>query len=516
MNKLEKHKEKGFRIEFNWLNIIAYSLLFIFTYLMVRRQLELRFLVEWGDESETIIATKMMAAGYRLYTEVYNNHGPLTFLPGLIISSFGNFRIETYRWIPIVLQWFALISIYFSPLYKDKLQRIFATLISGWAMIVFMPLIYGHTYLYQTMSGIFMIIILAQYTLPVLLKKEIYPIQILIGNFLTFSLLFLAVTNLPFALIIFVITFRQKYFKFITIGGLLALGLNLGFLLMYGSWDGYIAYHYYLNANVLYSGQGIFAFIKTILDFYAKNFSHFLTLILILLAVMKVNRNGTWINHLCNLLIIPMFVSLVIRGGQVFTLSGLVYLYALIGLSLVFFDFTVEDQSMLTKFVQYLPLYIVSLIALIILYLPLETDNYYYEFLPETEFSTIVTRITEPDEKILALTFRSYEYLVSDRLPASTHFIYLSIQAKYNQKPYKNIYSSIVDDVKKNRPKAILIDEWNIIIDESDHWNNYAADLMEVVNQDYYRLEGKNIYIRKDVNLLDFGLDPYFGYVIQN
>ena len=265
------HKEKGFRIEFNWLNIIAYSLLFIFTYLMVRRQLELRFLVEWGDESETIIATKMMAAGYRLYTEVYNNHGPLTFLPGLIISSFGNFRIETYRWIPIVLQWFALISIYFSPLYKDKLQRIFATLISGWAMIVFMPLIYGHTYLYQTMSGIFMIIILAQYTLPVLLKKEIYPIQILIGNFLTFSLLFLAVTNLPFALIIFVITFRQKYFKFITIGGLLALGLNLGFLLMYGSWDGYIAYHYYLNANVLYSGQGIFAFIKTILDFYAKN-----------------------------------------------------------------------------------------------------------------------------------------------------------------------------------------------------------------------------------------------------
>lgn len=59
-------------------------------------------LAEWGDESETVLVTKMMASGLRLYTEVYNNHGPLVFFPGFIISLLGNFQVWAYR-IPIFL-----------------------------------------------------------------------------------------------------------------------------------------------------------------------------------------------------------------------------------------------------------------------------------------------------------------------------------------------------------------------------------------------------------------------------
>lgn len=508
-------KQRFKHLKFNGLTFVTSVLFIILMALLIRRQLELRFLVEWGDESETIVVTKMMAAGYRLYSEVYNNHGPLVFLPGFMISRMGNYGIATYRWIPIVLQWLTLISIYLSPLFKNHLQRIFATSLSGVIIVLFMPLFYGHTYLYQTMSGLFMIIIFSQYALPVLTDKPLNFINIMIGNLLVFSLPFLAVTNLPFAILIFVISLRLKNVKAIVSGAIIALIINFGFLLVYGSWDGYIAYHYYLNSTVLYSGKGIEAFIKTILDFYSKNLTHFITLLIILLATMKLSLKGSWIHHLANLMLIPMFISLVIRGGLVLTLSGLIYLYALVGLSLVFFDVEFIESDQIKQFVQLLPLYGVLLVSIYIFYLPQQADNYYYEFLPETEFSRIVTRITEPDEKILALSFRSYEYLVADRLPASTHFIYLSIQAKYNQKPYKDIYVSIVDDVKKNRPKAMIIDEWNIIIDESDHWSNYAADLMEYVNEEYYRLEGSQIYIRKDVNLLDYGLDPYYGYEIE-
>jgi hypothetical protein len=42
---------------------------------------------EWGDESETIVTAKMMAAGKYLYSEIFNHHGPLTFLSGVAMDS---------------------------------------------------------------------------------------------------------------------------------------------------------------------------------------------------------------------------------------------------------------------------------------------------------------------------------------------------------------------------------------------------------------------------------------------
>ncbi|WP_413903977.1 hypothetical protein [Candidatus Skiveiella danica] len=33
--------------------------------------------IEWGDESETIVVAKMIAAGERLYSQIFNHHGPL-------------------------------------------------------------------------------------------------------------------------------------------------------------------------------------------------------------------------------------------------------------------------------------------------------------------------------------------------------------------------------------------------------------------------------------------------------
>lgn len=499
----------------HWLDVFLYLVFLIWMVIVIRRQAELRFLVEWGDESETIIVTKMMASGQRLYTEIYNNHGPLVFLPGFIISKMGDYFIEVYRWIPIVLQWLSLISIYFSPLFSTVKQRVFSTIVLGSIMVHYLSLIYGHTYLYQTISGLFMIIAFASAILPSLLKKNVSSLKAYITVFLLMCLPFLAITNAPFSILGLVIVFDHKKVVPFALGIVTALIINLGFLFIYGSWDGYIAYHFYLNFNVLYSGQGIQGFIMTILQFYGSNFTHFLTLMLLMIDVMIVNHKQTWLNQIKGLLLIPMLVSLVVRGGEVFTLSGLMYLYALLGLSTVLFIHLDYEGSILDESIQVIPFLGICAVATYLLTLPLDKDVFYNEFLPETEFSRIVERVTSPEERILALSFRSYEYLISERLPASAHFIYLSIQAKYNQNPYKDIYVNIAEDVKKNRPKLLLIDEWNIVLDDSDLWQNYASDLMQVVYEDYYQLKDKNIYVRKDLNLLEYGLDPYYGYIIE-
>jgi hypothetical protein len=186
----------------------------------------------------------------------------------------------------------------------------------------------------------------------------------------------------------------------------------------------------------------------------------------------------------------------------------------LLGLSSIFFIESNLTHSF-NSYINELPLLILSVLCLIVTYLPIPESSYFYAFPEYSEFSRIAKKITNDDEKVLALTFRSYEYLLSDRLPASTHFIYLSIQAKYNQNPYKDVYVSIAEDVVKNKPKIITIDKWNIVLDESDLWDNYANDLMDVIYRDYYQLKNTDIYIRNDVNLLDYGLDPYYGYEIK-
>lgn len=493
--------------------VLSYILLLVGMILVVRYQFRLIHLVEWGDESETIVVTKMMAAGYRLYTEVYNNHGPLVFLPGLIISSLGKYGISVYR-LPIVfLQLCSILSVYFSPIFANKSYRNYFTLIFSTVMLIFLPRIYGHTYLYQVISGLLVIISLMVYSIPSIMNLKTNKYLVLLGSFLLACVPFLAITYLPMIIILFLVSFRIRDLKMIVMGLLIALLFNFWFLLTYGSFDGYIAYHFYLNSNVLYQGVGVFGFIKTIFSVYTTNFFSFLTICLVLIITTKLNKSLISKDYWRSFLIIPMMVSLVIRGGEVFNLKGLVYLYVLLGLSSILF-INEETNLSFNLYFDELPLIIFNILCLIVLYLPIEVDNYYYSFPEYSDFSRIAKKITKEDEKILALTFRSYEYLLSDRLPASTHFIYLSIQAKYNQNPYKNVYVSIAEDVLRNKPKIILIDKWNIIIDESDIWDNYAKDLMEVVNKNYYQLIDSNIYIRNDIDLIKFGMNPSTGFEI--
>ncbi len=494
-------------------NAISYGLLIVAGILLLRYQSQMMHLVEWGDESETIVVTKMMAAGYRLYTEIYNNHGPLTFLPGFIVSKLGNYYIDAYRVPIIVLQWLSWIAIYFSPIFKDRLQRTFASIFAASVMVLFLPRYFGHTYLYQVLSGLLFVVVLVQYALPVYFGIQLSRFKLILMNGILYSIPFLAITNIPMVGLIALSTFRLKDWKDSLIGLVMGVMFNVGFLLLFGSWDGYIAYHFYLNAKVLYSGAGLSAFIKTIFDYYTQNIVHFLSIILIFIGVSKIFNNSKPEDYLRPFLLIPAMMSLVMRGGDLLSLSGLIYLYCLIGLSMVLFVADVE-VTFADLFKQF-HLIIFSILCFIVLYQPIEEDNFFYALPDYSEFSRIAQKITTPDEKVLALSFQSREYLLAERLPASAHFIYLSIQAKYNQMPYKDIYVSVAEDILKNRPKIITMDKWNIILDDSDIWDNYAADINEVVYQEYYQLRDTNIYIRKDVNLLDYDLDPTFGYELK-
>ena len=95
-------------------------LLIIFTILALWNQYQLLNCFYQVDESSTVLVTKMLVHGNKLYSQIFTQHGPLTFIPGIIVSLFGNFSLPVYR-IPIfILEWLAIISLYRSPVLSPE------------------------------------------------------------------------------------------------------------------------------------------------------------------------------------------------------------------------------------------------------------------------------------------------------------------------------------------------------------------------------------------------------------
>ena len=54
------------KVRFLWLNSLMVLTFGVFTLLVIRYQIKLLNYIEWGDESETIVTAKMIAAGRSL------------------------------------------------------------------------------------------------------------------------------------------------------------------------------------------------------------------------------------------------------------------------------------------------------------------------------------------------------------------------------------------------------------------------------------------------------------------
>lgn len=486
------------------INTAIYTLFFLFSALSFRYQYFLFNYREWGDEAETIVAAKMLAAGMKLYSEIFNHHGPLTFLPGLIAEKFGDFGVQGHR-VPIAfLQVLAIISIYKSPVLGRGCQRILASVASATLMLVFMPDIFGHMYKYQAIVGILLVIILSQYTVPAIFCPEkLGPSRVILGNLLIASLPFLAITYLPISGLLFLASFRGKYFENIVIGSSLGLISNLLFLGVYGSFPGFVAFHLYLNAKVLpfYSTQqpGWELVVKAF-GVATSDLAHFLSLIGILLsALILVQKEGRFPWR--TLLLVAGLFSLLVRGSG---FHGMPYFYAilpLIALNLILIDTSSSASRQVVLGFLLLCVIKISLID------PWDKQKITSAPIPtETEFSRLVAEFTAPEDRIIAYSFQNFQYLVSGRLPASGHFFYLPWQEKYNEKPKFGILIDACKQIKEAAPKIMLIDKWKVW--DRFSWDSYAGCIQELLDSSYSQVPDRPYYIRNDL-ISDF--DEYLS-----
>jgi len=472
--------------------------------LVVRYQIYLMNYMEWGDESETVVIAKLLASGLSLYSEVFSQHGPLVYLPGLLVEKVSDATISTHRISIACLQLLALLALYCSPLIKSRTVGNSYVMLAATIMVVYISAYFGHMYLYHSVAGLMVVIILAQLTLPAIVVPEKLTLRhVVLGNVLIGALPFLAVTYLPAAILLFIASSRSPFLIAAWLSLIGALLANFAYLTVIGSIPGFLAIHLYLNlfvyAAMPHTGMGgPEAILLSIFAIFSYDFSGFLLLLAFVFAMIALAMNEGRLPWRTFALALAVG-SLTVRGASFW---GVPFYYAMLALPLIF---AFHAPVFRGKALVYICLAAAICFAKLSLMLPYDAQRFQARKIRETtEFAQIVQRLTAPDDRIIAYSFNNFEYLAAKRLPASGSIYYLPHQEFYNEEPVLGITVTACRDIAQYQPKVMLIDKWNAW--NRYPWGTYGQCVQEVLDAGYTQIENKPYYVRTDILLAHLGV----------
>ena len=460
--------------------------------LIIYKQVSIRNYLKWEDEFETIIASRMIAGGESLYQDVFNQHGPATFIIGFTLEKLNLGTIENYRTTIMLLQIISILSITLSPLLVSRITRLFVLVGVSLYLLTITPQYFSHTYTYQNLAGIALLIIFSQLVVPTVIMAN-KPKQFIIISCLVLItyLPFLAITYLPLTLILIFLLWLQKLLKVNYLFYVFVFSIipNLIFLFYFGSWRGFFVQHIYINSTIMpsyYPYQSIKDLPMNLFRSLEPNGYWILPLLLIvLILILKAKRIS--IIHL--IILILGLVSLLIRGVD---FQALPFYYLIPSLTLVVLYHLEKMKNSKMIFI------ILSFLSIIILLISLGDKKIQENQIPRvTEFSQLAEFFTKKYDRVFSYTFENSEYVISNRLPASSHFYYLPMQAEYEKKPILGVSNSICSDLVRVKPKLGYLEVYDFA--PTSPWNTYAGCVNEIIDRDYYQLPFNTLFIRKDI-----------------
>jgi len=464
---------------------------------LVAYQFRLLNYTEFADETETIVAAKMMVAGSSLYREIFNHHGPLTFLPGMLVEWAGGHSIAAHRALIALLQLVSLAALLFSPLIRNRhaIVRVTYTLLVAALYAGVLPAGFGHTYSYQVLCGIMLSVAFSSWLLPQL-AGSLQPgtARTLVGSALVASTPFLAITYIPAAVAFLVASTHKDNWRKVLCGTGAAMVFNIAFLAWSGSIKGYLAFHIYLNSILLpqyNKGHGLFALIGNAFHGATSDLAGILLLGLIVAALTAAAAKQPAFPWRAILIALGMG-SMLIRGLDI---HGLSYIYAALTMPLLLLHLI---PAGLPRQRSLLLVLCCILAARLVVGGAKEDQLLVDRRIPETtEFAQLARKLTDPGDRILAYSFQNYQYVAADRLPASGYYFYLPWQRQYLDHPVLGIRIDPCMDIEKVRPKLVMLDEWKVW--EKYDWASYGGCVIDAMARDYIRLPHTQYYVRKDV-----------------
>lgn len=478
-----------------WVVLVLALLLFL------RYQIRLLSVQEFGDESETVLTARMMAAGMRLYAEIFNHHGPLVFYPGWLIELFGAAPIAVHRLPVAALQWGLLLALWSSPLLRrSALREVYVALAAAF-MVLYLPALYGHMAMYQNVAGLMAAIALAVLVLPAACLAE-RPAQwrIVLGALLLAGLPFLAFTLIPSMALLVLAALRRDIARPLLIWFLVGLLLQVLMLACLGSLRGYAVFHFYMNLAILpeYVGVGPLNAFSAALDALSSQRHGALMLLLVASSLAFVAWRSPARFGWRAVAVGVAMGGFLIRGDNY---QGAPFWYALLTLPLA--------AAAVVRALDWrlVPLCLAVLGVMLIrlsLVLPEDRARLQKPTPYGSEFARMAKLLTEPADRILAYSFAPFLYLDAERLPASGNFFYTPWQAKYAQDPQLGIQIDTCADIERHKPKLIRADRgafW-----DRYPWESYAGCIDAHLERDYLQLPNTFYYVRNDLDLAPIGM----------
>lgn len=479
--------EKGKLVNSLFWPLFFFTILLIFYYQFLLLQYK-----HFGDESETVVTSKMLAHGFKLYSEVFNNHGPLTFLPGLAVELIGNFSVPEHRIPVIILQLLVLLSIYKSPVSSDKFRRAAGAIFAGLIFVIIFPNYLGHTNQYHILAGGLLAIAFSLYVIPSAFQKSsITNRNIAVGNFLIGSVAFLAITYWPALFLIFLLSLQRKNLALSVCWLIVAIAANIAFLSLIGSVYGYIASHFYFNLVILapYMGSTLLVSLGNILNNFISNKPLLLLFVALFAILFVLDKSKFKWRTVMLFFAISSFFMRDIEFVSIPAFYIMTVFYAL------------GFGKILNKTNNGFWIFLAVVICAFTLLFPGGSRHRALvdkKFPSSSEFSELVKSLTNKGDRIIAYSFRNLEYLLSDRLPASGAFFYLPWQEKYNEQSILGIKIDPCKDIETYKPKVMLIDKWNVWGKYS--WDSYAGCIQKIIDKNYDQVLDKPYYVRKDIS----------------
>jgi len=447
----------------------------------------------WNDEVETIVTANMMVAGSRLYSGIFNHHGPMTFMPGYLVALVTDGGIVQNRIAIALLQWAMIVAI-LRTADIGRRARLFLFLCIAVALTGPYRDIFAHMYKYQVLAGICSAVVIAIYVLPRLRERVPDFTASLVSGFCLGSLVFLAFTYIPAALALGAAGFSRKRWKPLALGVAIVTLLNILFLALAGSLYGFIAYHFYMNLVILppYAGGGPHpADLIRSWFFRDDRLLGVFTVVLVLGTAWRLYRT----EHAPLIRVILLATAIASFGIRGSGFQALAVFYSLLPLGLIF-------AAPIERLFGERPATSWAMVALLLVKLSglapadlAEFDKRRIEY--RTPFALIVDANTEPNDRVISYSFNNFDYVAAHRLPASAHFFYLPWQAEYNQHPVLGIKSEPCTEIAANRPKFVQLDRW--LVFDKYPWAGYGSCIDRLVARNYYLLPGTIIYARKDI-----------------
>ncbi len=455
--------------------------------LMVHGQYRLLNYGLWNDEMETIVVSRMMAAGLRLYNGIFDQHGPLIFAIGYMIEVSFRSTVANYRLAIVALQWALVICIVLSKPQMPPLSRILGATLIITAMVVALPQVFGQMFLYQNVTGLFCAISIAILVLPVLQGDKVGRSKSIFGGLLLGCLPFLAFTYVVTSAGLLLCAINRQTWRLVISGAALAVGVNLAFIIVYCSINGLIADHIYLNI-VIYPAFGDAGWSTASKRFI---FSGLVGLVIVAACAIYLvrKRHATWWRTVVFAL---SLLSLLLRGPS-FQASPFYY-------TLLPVVFTATEWVLVTNLLARLASCALIVICMMktSLLSPSDISRIANGQIPiSSPFSDLVRRYTDRTDRIISYSFSNFEYIASNRLPAAADFYFLPQQAEYDAHPVLGIVSDPCSEIPKSRPKFVKLDKW--LAWGKFPWTSYGTCIDHIMQDSYQHVEGTQIYIRNDI-----------------